>query len=131
VVGRGLFAYVHFSTGKRICYFSPGDIITREEADRRDFNQCGGYKIRFAENYIQDNYYYRDICFASMANSPKNLVDVKGHRVSSNARLSLDMKNKTASLFATKTINPYEEILCNYGGNFRYPKFVRSYITKK
>jgi hypothetical protein len=77
-------------------------MITQEEADHRDLNQCGGYKIRFAENYIQNNYYYRDICFASMANSPKNLVDVKGHIVCSNARLSIDMKNKTASLFATK-----------------------------
>jgi hypothetical protein len=114
---------VHFRPGNRICYFSPGDIITKTEADRRDANHCGGYMIQFAENNIQDIFYYREFCFASMANSPKNLVDTYGNKVCSNARLSIDTTNKVASLFATKSIKTNSEILWNYGNKFIYPKF--------
>jgi hypothetical protein len=122
-VGRGLFAYVQFRPGDRICYFSPGDIISQEEADRRDLNQCGGYMIQFAENVIQDIYYYRDFCFASMANSPKNLVNVNGRLVSSNARLVIDAVNRRASLKATKPIHPFSEILWSYGSRYVFPHF--------
>jgi hypothetical protein len=121
-VGRGLFAYVSFKPGDRICYFLKVDFITNEERVRREDSGCGGYMIQFSKKLIHDSFRRRDDCYASMANSPTNLVNVNGKNVISNARLVLGQTVKVASLLATTHILPFSEILWCYGKKYVYPK---------
>jgi hypothetical protein len=90
------------------------------QAKLRDDLGFGGYMIGFSENCIMDNFFVRDLCFASMANSPCNLVDTNDMRVFSNATLYIDRIKQVASLVATKTIPPNSEILWDYGNKYSF-----------
>jgi hypothetical protein len=117
-IGLGLFANRTFKKGKKIVFFGPGDVINKEEANRRRSINRGGYMISFAEDEIHDLFNYRHFCFASMANSSSNVVDMNNRTVTSNARLVLDQVNKVASLEATKEILCHTEVVWYYGNQF-------------
>jgi hypothetical protein len=88
----------------------------------------GGYMIRLPKNEIMDNYKFGPQCFASMSNSPYNLIhSVSGKVANSNAECVIH--GGRVYLKATKKIYPGQEILWCYGNGFKYKKFIRSNTT--
>ena len=103
---------------------SIGEFITKDEAIRRVNNGLGGYMIKIRNDVVLDTYPYLDLCKASMANCPyKCLNTITNSPAKANAKLVHDNKRRKYRLVSIEEIPPGEEILWDYGKDYKYPSF--------
>ena len=118
--GRGLFATgsgIIFRKGDRICLYN-GQLIDKEELLRRYHDDTAPYAIQLhkknGKNQYEDGALERGI--GSLANHSKIKSKI-------NARLSISYNNR-AQLIASKIIRSGQEILVNYGSDYRFDEDV-------
>lgn len=120
--GKGLFSFnrkrpnnaILFKPNDKIVDYL-GDNINNDEIIRRYGNDTAPYALKINNNLYIDPATRRGI--GSLANKPDALNNNPLLR-QSNARFSVNARNSTASLKATKNIRNNEEILTSYGRNY-------------
>jgi hypothetical protein len=120
--GFGLFAAVPKLKGKKVATFI-GEFITYSQGDARTNAGFGGYMIRIREDRLLDCFNYRDICMASLANSPAG-ARVNPSMKRAKANCTLVVRSDRAYLVAKRIILPGEEILWSYGNLYVMPMVV-------
>ena len=120
--GKGLFAIgkdIVFKPGQRICLYN-GELINVEELLRRYGDDTAPYGIQLhnknGEAVYEDGAIERGV--GTLANHSKNKSKI-------NARLSISKENR-AQLIAIKNIRFGQEILVDYGPDYKFDKDVCS-----
>lgn len=103
--GLGLFTAITIHKHEIISVFK-GEILSDEEAEKREKESKNGYFVKLLSGKIMDS--ANTPCFAKYANDSHN-SDFK-----SNAEIRLDDSNRVC-LVATKNIKKNAEIFCSYG----------------
>ena len=129
-IGQGLFTNSLILPRQRIAVYQ-GEFISPMELQRRTAAGRGGYAIQCTQSVILDCYAEAKAgrCLASMANSPASVRNMMTDTaVRANARLSLGQpfgpdgsRFWRASLIATHTIQPHQEILVSYSAEYVFP----------
>ena len=107
----GLYSLIQIEKGEVICDFI-GEFISFEETQRRVDLGRGGYQLQGPANKVLDCYNFRDVCKASMANSPFKYLNIQtGNPAIVNSKLVYDRNRYKFKLLCTKTIYPNDEIM--------------------
>jgi hypothetical protein len=127
-IGNGLFSKEFIRGGTQIVHFNGTELPNREAVQRaKAQSDRGGYVIsNLTETYGIDCYdnASRLQCFASLANSP-----YKCHNVTRNVTPRANVRKSIATvdgrcvfgLIAAVDIQPFTEILVNYGPGYIFP----------
>jgi len=114
-LGKGLFTRHPIKAGETIAEFQ-GEWIEREEMLKRRSEGKEDYIIGLNKNLFLDCYNYRDICKASMTNSPVHAFNLATRSIAkANAYIFRNDISKRVFLVANKAdIKPGAEIIYNY-----------------
>ena len=118
-VGWGLFVSDFCSKGTKVAVFY-GEEISCDVKDERIHAGNGGYMIHVRNGVVLDCFPRRHICMASLANSPHGAFTSDGKRAQANCKLVIQKGH--AYLLATRNIEQFEEVLWNYGVEYRFPQ---------
>lgn len=123
--GKGLFAYgpkneIIFHKGDRICKYS-GEVIDKDELEKRYGDYTAPYGVELHKGLYEDGSIERGIGSLSNHSHRKSKV---------NARLSIN-KNNNAQLIAVKNIKGGDEILINYGREYKFDEDIHSTTNYK
>jgi SET domain-containing protein len=127
-IGNGLFSKEFIRAGSQIVHFNGTELPNREAVQRaKTQSNHGGYVLsNYTETYGIDCYdtASRLQCFASMANSPYKCHNVvRNSAPRANVRKSIATVNGKSifGLIAAVDIQPFTEILVNYGAAYIFP----------
>ena len=125
--GKGLFAInplknadpnaVLFRNRQTIIRYN-GEVIDAEELQARYGRYTAPYGLEVSEEGLpeEDRIYEDGACKRGCGNIANQANDV----INNNSELTIHPREGWARLTATKNIKNGDEILCNYGGNYRY-----------
>lgn len=126
-IGMGLFTALRIVKGQRITTFN-GEVIDEVVYELRTATGRGGYMLFLALNVYLDCYRSRheNQCLASLANCALHCFDstTNSPAVNNAEYRSYKLPHEErwmASLVATRTIIPQQEILWPYGASYTYP----------
>ena len=122
--GKGLFTEKDIKKDETIAEFSGGELISQEEADKREAAHEGDYFIGMESGKLLD--VYKSKCMARYANDAEGFGKIKG--LKNNAYIVEQKKNR-AFLVATKNIPAGEEIFVDYGHDY-WDNFVAESIQE-
>lgn len=120
--GRGLFSRNGFKKDVFVGYFQ-GELIDREERDKRATMGLSCYVLQFNENKFLDCYsaHRLGLCICSFANSPTHLRPEQGKACCrANCKVKFDNNYNRVSLWTTGTVKKGEELLYSYGRSFNF-----------
>jgi SET domain-containing protein len=106
--GHGLFTVIDIYENEVISLFE-GEIISNEEAIKREKAKENGYFINMLDGSIMDSKHVD--CFAKYANDAEGMKET-GFK--NNSQITLDEEDNVC-LTATQDIPAGEEIFCGYG----------------
>jgi len=118
-VGWGLFVSDFCMKGTKIAVFY-GEEISCDEKDERIHAGNGGYMIHIKNGVVMDCFPRRHVCMASLANSPHGAFTSDGKRAQANCKLVIQKGH--AYLLAIRNMEQSEEVLWNYGVEYRFPQ---------
>lgn len=114
--GKGLFTKSQFKRGDEICEYE-GEILPWAECQKRADQGYEGYVFFITRNRCIDAYFTPE-AIGRYANDARGLTRVEG--LKNNAQYEIKTRGgiKRAFIIATRTINPGDEILVDYGADY-------------
>jgi hypothetical protein len=124
-IGSGLFAEEVIAKNGTIAQFR-GQLVSAADMRLRDAAGRGGYAVAVSKDWVLDcrDEWLRNECQASAANSPRRLWNTHaGKPARANASLCIahSRHGVLASLRATRTLRPNDEVLVGYQPSYVFP----------
>lgn len=114
--GKGLFVKEKFTRGDIVCEYL-GEILPWSECEKRAEQGYEGYVFFISKKKCVDAYFTPE-AMGRYANDAKGIGRVEG--LKNNAQYEIKTRNgeKRAFIVATRTINPNDEVLVDYGSDY-------------
>lgn len=114
--GKGLFTKTQFTRGDIVCEYE-GEIVTWAECERRADEGHEGYVFFITKHRCIDAYFTPE-AMARYANDAKGIGRVEGLKNNAQYEIKVRQGVKRGFIVATRTINPGDEILVDYGDDY-------------
>jgi uncharacterized protein len=114
--GKGLFVKSKFTRGDIVCEYA-GEIVTWAECERRADQGHEGYVFFITKNHCIDAYFTPE-AIGRYANDAKGIGRVEGLKNNAQYEIKVRSGKKKGFIVATRTINPGDEVLVDYGKDY-------------
>lgn len=114
--GKGLFSNQKFTRGDIVCEYE-GEILPWSECLERAEQGYEGYVFFITRNYCIDAYFTPE-AIGRYANDARGISRVEGLRNNAQYEIKTRKGEKKVYIVATRTINPGDEVLVDYGDDY-------------